>query len=146
MESDKYRETVLYVEPTLEKVKFMDGDFMSVRRVEVWGCGGVEAAESQRRVKEWEKKEIMRRRLVCCKKKPKKKKQGLGASKYTVLITQSGLEMRLDLWDCLEGFKPNLACPSLYIQHTCVKVAGSACSLASNFHTNYIVMPSGEEE
>lgn len=37
---------------------------MVVRRVEVWGCGGVEAIESQRRVKDWEKREILRRRQV----------------------------------------------------------------------------------
>lgn len=30
----------------------------------VWGCGGQEAAESQRRLREWEKKEAVRRQKV----------------------------------------------------------------------------------
>lgn len=64
MESDKYREELLHVDSSLEKAKFMTSDPMSVQRLEVWGCGGAEAAESQRRVKEWERREIMRRRLV----------------------------------------------------------------------------------
>ena len=64
MESDKYRDTLLYMDSSLGKVKFLDSDLMSVRMIEVWGCGGAEAAESQRRVKEWEQKEILRRRLV----------------------------------------------------------------------------------
>ena len=64
MESDKYRDTLLYVDSSLEKAKFLDSDLMPVRRMDVWGCGGAEAAESQRRVKEWEKREILRRRLV----------------------------------------------------------------------------------
>ena len=37
---------------------------LAVTVVEVWGCGGVEAADSQRRVKAWESKEILRRRKV----------------------------------------------------------------------------------
>ena len=65
MESDKYREELFHVDSALEQAKFMTSDPMPVRRMEVWGCGGAEAAESQQRVKEWEKKEIMRRRLVC---------------------------------------------------------------------------------
>ena len=64
MESDKYREELLHVDSDLERAKFMNSDPMPVRRMEVWGCGGAEAAETQRRVKEWERKEIMRRRLV----------------------------------------------------------------------------------
>ena len=35
------------------------------RLLQVWGCGGVEAAESQRRLREWEKMEAFRRRKVC---------------------------------------------------------------------------------
>ena len=65
MELDEYREELLHVDSSLEKAKFMTSDPMPVQWMEVWGCGGAEAAESQRRVKEWEKKEIMRRRLVC---------------------------------------------------------------------------------
>ena len=32
--------------------------------IKVWGCGGEEAVDSQKKVKEWEKKEIQRRRKV----------------------------------------------------------------------------------
>ena len=64
MTSDRYDDCLLEVEPSLEVARFRGGDGMSVRRVEVWGCGGVEAAESQRRVKVWEKQEILRRRKV----------------------------------------------------------------------------------
>ena len=64
MESDKYQDTLLYVDSSLEKAKFLNSDLMAIQRMDVWGCGGAEAAESQRRVKEWEKKEILRRRLV----------------------------------------------------------------------------------
>ena len=64
MESDKYKDILLCVDSSLENAKFLDSDLMRVMKLEVWGCGGAEAAESQRRVKEWEKREIMRRRLV----------------------------------------------------------------------------------
>lgn len=64
MESDKYKEELLHMDSSLERAKFMTSDPMPVQRLEVWGCGGAEAAESQRRVKEWERREIMRRRLV----------------------------------------------------------------------------------
>ena len=33
--------------------------------LQVWGCGGVEAAESQKRLREWEMKEAIRRREAC---------------------------------------------------------------------------------
>ena len=65
MESDKYRDTLLFMDSALDKVKFLDSDLMPIRRLEVWGCGGAEAVESQRRIKEWEKREILRRRQVC---------------------------------------------------------------------------------
>ena len=64
MESDKYKDILFSVDSSLDKAKFLDSDLMVVRKMEVWGCGGAEAAESQRRVKEWEKKEILRRRMV----------------------------------------------------------------------------------
>ena len=37
---------------------------MGVQRVEVWGCGGLQARETQQRIKEWEAKEVLRRREV----------------------------------------------------------------------------------
>ena len=65
MSSNQYDDILLEVDSSLSSAKFRGGDSMSVRRVEVWGCGGVEAMESQRRVKDWEQREILRRRKVC---------------------------------------------------------------------------------
>ena len=56
---------LLEVDSSLESAHYLGGGDMVVVRVEVWGCGGEMAAESQKRMKEWEKKEIMRRRNVC---------------------------------------------------------------------------------
>ena len=64
MASDKHDSCLLEVDSSLEKARFRGGAEMVVRQVEVWGCGGVEAMESQRRVKKWEEGEILRRRKV----------------------------------------------------------------------------------
>ena len=61
--SDKHDSCLLEVDPSLEKASFRN-EVMLVRKVEVWGCGGVEAMESQQRVKKWEQREILRRRKV----------------------------------------------------------------------------------
>ena len=37
---------------------------MAILRMEVWGCGGDKAAESQQKMKEWEKQLILKRRKV----------------------------------------------------------------------------------
>ena len=55
---------LLKVEPSFDSVTFLSGRMLSVDCVEVLGCGGVEGAESQRRLKEWEKRQILRRRKV----------------------------------------------------------------------------------
>ena len=62
--SDKHDSCILEVDSSLEKASFHNEE-MLVRKVEVWGCGGVEAMESQQRVKKWEEREILRRRKVC---------------------------------------------------------------------------------
>ena len=62
--SDGKGSCLLEVDSALELAHY-EGGAMGVVRVEVWGCGGEMAAESQRRMKEWEKKEILRRRKVC---------------------------------------------------------------------------------
>ena len=64
MSSDGSGTCLLEVDSALETARY-DGQEMKVGRVEVWGCGGEQAAESQKRMKEWEKKEILRRRKVC---------------------------------------------------------------------------------
>ncbi len=55
---------LLTVDPSLNTVTFLGEEGMSVECVEVWGCGGVEAVESQRRMKEWEKRQISLRGKV----------------------------------------------------------------------------------
>lgn len=64
MSSDKHDLCVFEVDPSLEQARLREGDWMRVSCISVWGCGGVEAMETQHRVKEWEAKEIMRRRQV----------------------------------------------------------------------------------
>ncbi len=54
---------LLCVDSSLSNVSFL-GKEMVVECVDVWGCGGVEAVESQRRMKEWEKRQINLRRKV----------------------------------------------------------------------------------
>lgn len=55
---------LLNVASTFDTVSFLNGKILSVDCLKVWGCGGAEGAESQRRVKEWEKRQILRRRKV----------------------------------------------------------------------------------
>ena len=55
---------LLMVDSSLNQASFLGDKEMRVDCVEVWGCGGVEAVESQRRMKEWEKRQILLRRKV----------------------------------------------------------------------------------
>ena len=55
---------LLEIDSALETACYR-GVSMAIVRVEVWGCGGDKAAETQQRVKEWEKRLIMKRRKVC---------------------------------------------------------------------------------
>lgn len=52
------------VKSSLEEARVKEGDWMQVQLMEVWGCGGVEAMETQQRIKQWETREILRRRKV----------------------------------------------------------------------------------
>lgn len=64
MKDTSYKSNFLLIEPDFENA-FRNEDIpFRVTRVEVWGCGGQEAAESQQRLKEWEKKEVLRRRKI----------------------------------------------------------------------------------
>ena len=63
MSSEKGGTCLLEVDSDLETARH-DGIAMTIVRVEVWGCGGEKAAESQQKMKEWEKKLILKRRMV----------------------------------------------------------------------------------
>ncbi len=64
MASEKYDYCLLEIKASLEEARINEGCWMQIHLMEVWGCGGVEAAVTQQRVKEWESKEILRRRKV----------------------------------------------------------------------------------
>lgn len=64
MASQKYDYCLFEVKASLEEARFQEGEWMPVQLVEVWGCGGVEGEDTQRRIKEWEKREVVRRREV----------------------------------------------------------------------------------
>lgn len=65
MASERHDLCLLEVKPSLEEAKLMGSDdWLRVDLVEVWGCGGVEAMQTQQRLKEWETREILRRRKV----------------------------------------------------------------------------------
>jgi hypothetical protein len=64
MGSQKYDHCVFEVKPSLEEAKLQEGEWMQIQLVEVWGCGGEQAKETQLRIKEWEGKEVLRRREV----------------------------------------------------------------------------------
>lgn len=64
MASQKYDYCLFEVKSSLEEASFQGGEWMQVVLVEVWGCGGVQARETQMRIKEWEAREVLRRREV----------------------------------------------------------------------------------
>ena len=55
---------VLEVKESLESARVRGGEWMSIRSLTMWGCGDVEALESQQKMKDWTQKEIARRRQV----------------------------------------------------------------------------------
>lgn len=65
MASQKYDYCLLEVKPSLAEARLTEGDWMQIQLVEVWGCGGMQAKETQLRLKEWEARQVMRRREVC---------------------------------------------------------------------------------
>ena len=64
MASEKYKYCLLEVMASLDQARLMEGEWMQVQLIEVWGCGGVEGMESQQKIKELEAKDIQRRREV----------------------------------------------------------------------------------
>lgn len=55
----------LHIEEDFNKVHVFGGsETVTLKAVEVWGCGGAEAIEQQKKWKEWEKREVERRRKV----------------------------------------------------------------------------------
>lgn len=54
---------ILDVDSSLETAR-CHGISMAIVRIEVWGCGGEEAAESQQKMKNWEKQLILRRQNI----------------------------------------------------------------------------------
>lgn len=64
MASQRYDYSLLEVKPSLEEARSGEGEWMQVQLVEVWGCGGMDAQQSQRRIKEWEAKQVLRQREV----------------------------------------------------------------------------------
>ena len=64
MVSDKHASCMFEVQESLEEARLREGEWMTVVSITVWGCGGVEAMETQHRMKNWAEKEIMRRRQV----------------------------------------------------------------------------------
>ena len=63
MSSEKNGTCLLHVDSALETARYQ-GIAMTILRMEVWGCGGDKAAESQQKMKEWEKQLILKRRKV----------------------------------------------------------------------------------
>ena len=64
MSSDRHQCCVFELKSSLDEARLHEGDWLKVESVEVWGCGGTQAAEMQQRIKEWEAKEVIRRREV----------------------------------------------------------------------------------
>ena len=64
MASHRYDFCLLEVKPSLEEAQVNGGEWMQVVLVEVWGCGGREAQQTQQRIREWESKQVLRRREV----------------------------------------------------------------------------------
>lgn len=64
MASQKYDYCLFEVKSSLAEARLQEGEWMQVQLVEVWGCGGMQAKETQLRMKEWESREVLRRREV----------------------------------------------------------------------------------
>ena len=64
MASQRYDYCLLEIKPSLEEIRLGEGEWMHIQSVEVWGCGGKEAQETQQRIKEWETRQVLRRREV----------------------------------------------------------------------------------
>ena len=64
MASQKYDYCLFEVGSSLADARLREGEWMKVEFMEVWGCGGMQARETQLRIKEWESREVLRRRQV----------------------------------------------------------------------------------
>lgn len=64
MASQKYDYCLFEIKSSLEEARLQEGEWMQIQLVEVWGCGGMQAKETQLRMKEWETREVLRRREV----------------------------------------------------------------------------------
>lgn len=64
MSSQQHQYCLFEMKSSFEKARVHGGEWMKVQLVEVWGCGGQEAKQTQQRIKEWEAKEVIRRREV----------------------------------------------------------------------------------
>ncbi|XP_011410302.1 PREDICTED: restriction of telomere capping protein 5-like [Amphimedon queenslandica] len=64
MSDTSYKEPLLVIDSSLNTATYKGNITLDIQKVEVWGCGGKEAAESQRRLREWEKKERQRRQKI----------------------------------------------------------------------------------
>lgn len=64
MASQRYDYCLFEVRSTLAEARLREGEWMKVEFMEVWGCGGMQARETQLRIKAWESREVLRRRQV----------------------------------------------------------------------------------
>lgn len=64
MASQQHNYCIFEMKSSLDQARVHEGEWMMVQLVEVWGCGGLQARETQQRLKEWEAKEVLRRREV----------------------------------------------------------------------------------
>lgn len=64
MASQQHNYCLFEMKSSLEEARLHEGEWMTVQLVEVWGCGGLQAKETQQRIKEWEAREVSRRREV----------------------------------------------------------------------------------
>eukprot|EP00731_Ephydatia_muelleri_P015305 Em0008g1025a len=55
---------LLQVDDTLEKCRLYNGPWQEVESIEVWGCGGLQAAEYQSKLKQWEEKAVLKSRNI----------------------------------------------------------------------------------
>ena len=60
----KYDYCLLEIKPSLDEVRLKEAEWMHIKSIEVWGCGGAQARETQLRMKEWDAREALRRREV----------------------------------------------------------------------------------
>lgn len=64
MASDKYDYCLLELKSSFEEARLKEDEWLRVDLVEVWGCGGMQATETQQRIKQWEARQALRHREV----------------------------------------------------------------------------------